>query len=67
MSSTAMGPPVAPQTRGCIYGCLLGAAIEATEEAILNSLLAARTTTGYLGHRQRAVSAGYIQALVSGR
>ena len=46
---------------------LFAAAIEATEEAILNSLLAARTTTGYLGHRQRAVSAGYIQALVSGR
>jgi D-aminopeptidase len=46
---------------------LFAAAIEATEEAILNSLLAAHTTTGYLGHRRPAVPAGYVQALVSGR
>ena len=46
---------------------LFAAAIEATEEAILNSLFAAETMTGYLGHRQAAVPAGYVQALVSGR
>jgi D-aminopeptidase len=41
------------------------AAIEATEEAILNSLLMAVTTAGFGGHVRHAVPLDYIRALVS--
>jgi D-aminopeptidase len=43
------------------------AAMEATEEAILNSIFMAETTAGYLGHVRRAVPLDYVRALVSGR
>jgi D-aminopeptidase len=43
------------------------AAIEATEEAILNSLFMAETTTGLGGHVRHAVSLEYVRTLVSGR
>ena len=43
------------------------AAIEATEEAILNSLFMATTTTGYRGHVRYAVSLDYVIQRVSGR
>jgi D-aminopeptidase len=43
------------------------AAIEATEEAILNSLFMAVTTAGFDGHVRQAVSLDYVQDLVSGR
>jgi D-aminopeptidase len=46
---------------------LFTAAIEATEEAILNSIFTAETTAGHLGHVRRAVPLDYVQALVSGR
>jgi D-aminopeptidase len=46
---------------------LFQAAIEATEEAILNSLFMAVTTAGYLGHVRPAVPLDYVLALVSGR
>ena len=43
------------------------AAIEATEEAILNSLFMAVTTTGFHGHTRQAVPLDYVRARVSGR
>ena len=43
---------------------LFSAAIEATEEAILNSLFMAVTTTGYRGHVRRAVPLDYLMAQV---
>ena len=43
------------------------AAIEATEEAILNSLFMAVTTTGVGGHTRQAVPLDEVVALVSGR
>jgi D-aminopeptidase len=43
------------------------AAIEATEEAILNSLFMAVTTAGFDGHVRQAVPLDYVQKLVSGR
>lgn len=46
---------------------LFRAAIEATEEAILNSLFMAVTTRGYRGHVRHAVPLDRVRALVSGR
>ncbi len=43
------------------------AAIEATEEAVLNSLFMAVTTAGFDGHVRHAVPLDYVQELVSGR
>ena len=43
------------------------AAIEATAEAILNSLFMAETTVGFGGHVRHAVSLDYVRELVSGR
>ena len=43
------------------------AAMEASEEAILNSLFMAVTTTGHGGHVSHAVRLDYVQRLVSGR
>jgi D-aminopeptidase len=43
---------------------LFQAAIEATEEAILNSLFMAVTTTGVGGHTRQAVSLEYVAARV---
>jgi len=43
------------------------AAIEVSEEAILNSLFMAVTTTGHGGHVSHAVPLDYVQRLVSGR
>ena len=43
------------------------AAIEATEEAILNSLFMAVTTTGIGGHTRQAVPLDYVRERVSGR
>lgn len=40
------------------------AAIDATEEAILNSVLTAVPTTGYRGHTRRAVPLEYVRALL---
>jgi D-aminopeptidase len=41
------------------------AAIEATEEAILNSVLTAVTTTGYRGHVRRAVPLDHVRAALA--
>jgi D-aminopeptidase len=46
---------------------LFTAAIEATEEAILDSLFMAETTSGYRGHMRPAVPLDYVLARVSGR
>ncbi len=46
---------------------LFRAAIEATEEAILNSLFMAVTTTGFRGHVRHAVPLAYVRAQVSAR
>jgi D-aminopeptidase len=46
---------------------LFQAAIEATEEAILNSLFMAVTTTGFRGHVRHAVPLDEVLAHVSGR
>jgi D-aminopeptidase len=46
---------------------LFAAAIEATEEAILNSLFMAVTTTGYRGHVRHAVPLDYVRELVGQR
>ena len=46
---------------------IFAAAIEATEEAILNSLFMAESTTGLGGHVRHAVPLDYVRALVSGR
>jgi D-aminopeptidase len=46
---------------------LFQAAIEATEEAILNSLFMAVTTTGFRGHVRHAVSLDEVVARVGGR
>src|SRR5215469_4463525 len=46
---------------------LFQAAIEATEEAILNSLFMAVTTTGFRGHIRHAVSLDEVVARVGGR
>jgi D-aminopeptidase len=43
---------------------LFQAAIEATEEAILNSLFKAVTTTGFRGHIRYGVPLAEVQALV---
>jgi len=43
------------------------AVIEATEEAILNSLFMAATSTGFDGHVRQAVSVDHVLALVSGK
>jgi D-aminopeptidase len=43
---------------------LFEAASEATEEAILNSLFMAVTTTGFRGHVRRAVDLDYVRELV---
>lgn len=66
--STAPGL-AAGTTRGHVPGkdldLLFTAAIEATEEAILNSLFMAVTTTGYRGHVRHAVPLDYVMARVS--
>jgi L-aminopeptidase/D-esterase-like protein len=46
---------------------LFQAAIEATEEAILNSLFMAVTTTGFHGHVRHAVSLDDVVTRVGGR
>lgn len=43
---------------------LFMAAIEATEEAILNSLFAAKTTTGFNGSKVESIPIGTIQGLI---
>lgn len=43
---------------------LFMAAIEATEEAIINSLLAAKTTTGYKGHTIHALPQNRLRAIL---
>jgi len=42
---------------------LFQAVVEATEEAVLNSLVAARTTTGRAGHRAEALDHARVRAL----
>jgi D-aminopeptidase len=46
---------------------LFRAAIEATEEAILNSLFMATTTTGFRGHVRHAVPLDYVSGRSAGR
>jgi D-aminopeptidase len=46
---------------------LFGAAAEATEEAILNSLFTAATTTGFRGHVRHAVDLDYVRRLAAGQ
>jgi D-aminopeptidase len=68
--STATGPSAATAD-GHVpekdLDLLFQAAIEATEEAILNSLFMAQTTTGYLGHVRQAVPLDYVSELVRNR
>lgn len=45
---------------------LFRAVVEATEEAVINSLVAARTTTGRDGHRVRAIDHGALRRLMEG-
>ncbi len=47
--------PSAPRLRGDALDPLFQAAVEATEEAIYNSLLRATTTTGFRGHTAEAI------------
>jgi D-aminopeptidase len=54
------GGPVPPKDLDVIFV----AAIEAVEEAILNSVLMAVTTTGYRGHVSRAVPIEHVRALL---
>ena len=68
--STAAVPTTVGQTPGVPakdLDLLFTAALEATEEAILNSLFMAVTTTGYGGHVRHAVPLDEFRALVSGR
>lgn len=46
---------------------LFAAAMNATEEAILNSLLAARTISGFQGHVSHAVSLDRVRPLCGAR
>lgn len=46
---------------------LFVAAIDVTEEAILNSLFMAETVTGFRGHVRRAVPLGRVRTLCSAR
>jgi D-aminopeptidase len=46
---------------------LFVAAAEASEEAILNSLLAAESMTGFRGHVRHAVPLDLVREIVSGR
>jgi D-aminopeptidase len=65
--STASGGADAERTRPVPekdLELLFTAAIEATEEAILNSLFMAETMTGHRGHTRRAVSLDYVRGLV---
>ena len=63
------GPTTAAESGGPVpskdLDLLFQAAIEATEEAILNSLFMAVTTTGVGGHVRRAVPLDYVTARVS--
>ncbi len=54
----AAGPPQQISER--LLGSVFSATSEATYEAILNSLLLATTTTGYLGHTRQAVPLDYV-------
>jgi D-aminopeptidase len=63
--SAGVGP--APDVPAKDLDLLFTAALEATEEAILNSLFMAVTTTGYAGHVRSAVSLAEVRALVTGR
>jgi D-aminopeptidase len=46
---------------------LFGAAIDAAEEAILNSLFMAETTTGFRGHTRNAVPLDHVRELCAAR
>ncbi|MHB1595644.1 MAG: P1 family peptidase [Streptosporangiaceae bacterium] len=54
--ATRAGAPVPENYLGTVFA----AAMEAVEEAILNSLFLAETTTGFLGHVRHAVPLGYL-------
>jgi D-aminopeptidase len=54
--ATRSGAPVPEDALGPFFT----AAMEAVEEAILNSLFLAETTTGYLGHVRHAVPLGFV-------
>jgi D-aminopeptidase len=60
-AAAAPDGPVPPEDLDVIFS----AAIEATEEAILNSVLAAVTTTGYRGHVRRAVPLDHVRATLT--
>jgi D-aminopeptidase len=68
---TTGGPATAANASGPVpdndLDVLFLAAIEATEEAILNSLFMAVTTTGAGGRTRQAVPMDYVTARVSGR
>jgi len=69
-ASTAPGTATAPAgypVPGKDLDLLFQAASEATEEAILNSLFMAETTTGFRGHVRYAVSLDEVATRVSGR
>jgi D-aminopeptidase len=58
-------PPVSPVT-GSALDDYFAAVVEATEEAVLNSLLQAGTVTGRDGHTSYGLPAGPLRALLAG-
>jgi D-aminopeptidase len=57
--------PTPPSIAGSDLNPFFAAAVEATEEAVLNSLLAARTVTGRDGHVSRGLPADEVRALLA--
>ncbi len=60
--STDRGP--AAKLEGALMTVLFGAAMEATEEAVLNSLFAATTTVGFRGRVVRALPVDEVLQLL---
>ena len=56
-------PPAARPLSGRALEPLFAATMDASEEAILNSLLTAQTTTGFRGHVVRAVPLDRVRQL----
>jgi D-aminopeptidase len=60
----AAGPPSGPELANDDVSPLFQAVIEATEEAIYNSLCMAETVRGYRGHVGRALPLDQVRALL---
>jgi D-aminopeptidase len=66
-STASFGPGPINTGPAPAIDALFAAAMDATEEAILNSLLAARTTSGYRGHVSHAVPLDRVRRLCGAR